>query len=745
MSDKKDEINKKNEQDWSKVERTLNLVDYVYDKYENVPVTDEMLDDLYNFAMMKSRAGKADRDDVDLVDADDVDLFVSLDLETESPTTLVPSSTPVLRSIAPTHADLLPPHKKFRDSYSHKDSSKEHIEIGMGVEIAARDVIKTVAEEEESVGSHLPRVILFDVIPAIIPVIPEVPAEVPIVLDDRLVTPEDSLPPAPELPLVSPFLCSDDSKPDSESEPADQRPERHESLSIHDDMLTKWRDRDTSRLSSPLGSSSLDIFAPSSAHCPCCPHSGFIDGQRFLSDPGTLAWRSIPRCLSDCHSSPDFTSDSSSSGSSLDSSSYTSSGSPSDSSLDTPSVHSSRCDASSQTHSGPSTRVASSRLVYPLVMTLRYSEAFSRWRSVPFSTPYPSMTSESSLYSFFERSLDLSSLSAGPSCKRCRSPTTLVPSSTPVLRSIAPTHADLLPPHKKFRDSYLHEDSSKEHIEIGMGVKIAARDVIKTVAEEEVKSSARGTVEVEVDPRVGPVFDEDVPDHVTADRAIVVTYELFRDLVQRFHDHTKEIPVHQIQVIETAQRQLKAGQLMASGERAGLTDRIRRLGRENLKVQALLCIKRDRVGILCHHMALSQEEFRQIRRVHDDARRRLKRLKSFVERQLISQQVAEALANYEVTCSANALEAKSQSQNGNDGENENGNRNHGDGGNKGSRNLNENGRGAMPVARVCTYQDFVKCQPLNFKGTEEVVGLTRWFEKMETVFHISNCPEVYQV
>ncbi|GKE17919.1 reverse transcriptase domain-containing protein, partial [Tanacetum coccineum] len=26
-----------------------------------------------------------------------------------------------------------------------------------------------------------------------------------------------------------------------------------------------------------------------------------------------------------------------------------------------------------------------------------------------------------------------------------------------------------------------------------------------------------------------------------------------------------------------------------------------------------------------------------------------------------------------------------------------------------------------------------------------VVGLTRWFEKMETVFHISNCPEKYQV
>ncbi|GJX21029.1 putative reverse transcriptase domain-containing protein [Tanacetum coccineum] len=51
----------------------------------------------------------------------------------------------------------------------------------------------------------------------------------------------------------------------------------------------------------------------------------------------------------------------------------------------------------------------------------------------------------------------------------------------------------------------------------------------------------------------------------------------------------------------------------------------------------------------------------------------------------------------------------------------------------------------MPVARVCTFQDFLKCQSLNFNGTEGVVGLTRWFDKMETVFHISNCPQKYQV
>ncbi|GJS74932.1 hypothetical protein Tco_0724813 [Tanacetum coccineum] len=49
------------------------------------------------------------------------------------------------------------------------------------------------------------------------------------------------------------------------------------------------------------------------------------------------------------------------------------------------------------------------------------------------------------------------------------------------------------------------------------------------------------------------------------------------------------------------------------------------------------------------------------------------------------------------------------------------------------------GRRTEHAARECTYNDFLKCQPLNFKGTEGVVGLTQWFEKMEYVFHISNC------
>ncbi|GKD44495.1 hypothetical protein Tco_1269140, partial [Tanacetum coccineum] len=48
-------------------------------------------------------------------------------------------------------------------------------------------------------------------------------------------------------------------------------------------------------------------------------------------------------------------------------------------------------------------------------------------------------------------------------------------------------------------------------------------------------------------------------------------------------------------------------------------------------------------------------------------------------------------------------------------------------------------RRPVQPTRVCSYTDFMKCQPLNFKGTEGVVGLSQWLKKMESVFHISDC------
>ncbi|GKC64936.1 hypothetical protein Tco_1097534 [Tanacetum coccineum] len=85
--------------------------------------------------------------------------------------------------------------------------------------------------------------------------------------------------------------------------------------------------------------------------------------------------------------------------------------------------------------------------------------------------------------------------------------------------------------------------------------------------------------------------------------------------------------------------------------------------------------------------------------------------------ELINRHVKEALAAHEATRAANALEAENQSQNGSDDDN----------GNSGNGNPNKNGRGDRPIARECTYQDFMKCQPLNFNA------LTWWNSHKRTI------------
>ncbi|GKC57392.1 hypothetical protein Tco_1084990, partial [Tanacetum coccineum] len=212
----------------------------------------------------------------------------------------------------------------------------------------------------ESVGSHAPRVILFGAVPAIIPVIPEVP----IVLADPIVAPEEGT-----ISVISPTRVLDlvnySSSYDSD---------------LSEDSLPPIPD---SPLVSPSGSSSHDTLTPSSEY----------PLAHVIAPPGIRRRRAIlirPR-------------------------------------EDIPIGRLYR------THPGGPCRALN---------------AGSR-RFAPLSTPYPPTTSESSLGLYFERSLDSSLLSSGPSRKRCRSLTTSVPSPTHDSRSIAPTPADLLPPRKR--------------------------------------------------------------------------------------------------------------------------------------------------------------------------------------------------------------------------------------------------------------------------------------------------------
>nr|GEW18511.1 reverse transcriptase domain-containing protein [Tanacetum cinerariifolium] len=79
---------------------------------------------------------------------------------------------------------------------------------------------------------------------------------------------------------------------------------------------------------------------------------------------------------------------------------------------------------------------------------------------------------------------------------------------------------------------------------------IDARVVVETVVRDKVETNVRGPVEVRVDRVTHLVITYDIPEPAQEEGAIEVTYETLGDLVQRFHDHTVEIPVHRVQAIE---------------------------------------------------------------------------------------------------------------------------------------------------------------------------------------------------
>ncbi|GJR62480.1 hypothetical protein Tco_1504642 [Tanacetum coccineum] len=193
---------------------------------------------------------------------------------------------------------------------------------------------------EESVGSHAPRVILFGAIPVIIPVIhevPIVPAD-PIVASEEgtilVVSParvldlvdyspssnsnpsEDSLPSAPDLPLVLPFLCSDDTKADDESEPAEKRP-----VSSSHDTLAPLSEFPLSPVIAPHGIHRrlATLVRPDKAILFGRPYLTHLNGPRKLLTTRKrvrpipvrrLAWRRVSHHSSDRHSSPDSSSSS---------------------------------------------------------------------------------------------------------------------------------------------------------------------------------------------------------------------------------------------------------------------------------------------------------------------------------------------------------------------------------------------------------------------------------------------------
>nr|GEV26194.1 reverse transcriptase domain-containing protein [Tanacetum cinerariifolium]GEV27697.1 reverse transcriptase domain-containing protein [Tanacetum cinerariifolium] len=305
----------------------------------------------------------------------------------------------------------------------------------------------------------------------------------------------------------------------------------------------------------------------------------------------------------------------------------------------------------------------------PLARTLWCGEAYLRWRYASQSTMYPPMTSESLAGdSSFE-------LSAGPSRKRCRSPTATMISSIHATRTLFPFRVDLLP---------LASDRDVEAgIDAGNGMEVDVEVDVKDEVEDEVDYNDRGTIEVGVDMVVG--FD-------------IYDGMLMPDVVEHLE-----------------QRESEARSLIP------LLEQVMSLERSNMRLQGIMMMERAR------------DDRMRSRRLETFANMTITRSGMTPEatKELINRRVEKTLATYEATHAATALEAENQSQNGSDSDN----RNEGNG-NGGNGNKNENDKGARLVARECTIIRIEVAFAMSWKEVmklmAEVYYLRNEIQKMES-------------
>nr|GEU50462.1 reverse transcriptase domain-containing protein [Tanacetum cinerariifolium] len=449
----------------------------------------------------------------------------------------------------------------------------------------------------KSVGSSFLRVILIGSISVEVLVAPEVGAAVVASLIGVLefdthssseADPSESSPPPVSIaPMVSPFLCLDDSESNTKI------PKRHVSPTTSTPEIH----------TAPIFPAPSAIVAPSS---------------EFSLARVVLTTRKLVRPLPShrlalrytSHHLDRFTSGSSSSHSS------------SDHSL---SGHSSS-DHSLSEHTPPDTTDADSSTTQRFVhlmpsRTPQCSKAYLRWRSSPLST--------------------------------------IVTSSIHSTRALVPSRADLLPPHKRFRDSISPKDNVEDDINTDVLEDIEADATpVKVAVYRDVKAEIDVCIGMEVDVRTD--VENEVKDEVeSSDRG---TIEIGVDMDARIDILNCMLMPEAVECLEQVE---EVDSYRREKERAGLSDRTRSLERENLKVQALLIIERDRVDSLCRHMALSLEEFRQ------------------------------------KTIAKNGSDDNNGNRrNGND-RNRNGKNRIGKDGNVGNGNPNENNRDARPVVREC--------------------------------------------
>nr|GEX80393.1 hypothetical protein [Tanacetum cinerariifolium] len=223
--------------------------------------------------------------------------------------------------------------------------------------------------------------------------------------------------------------------------------------------------------------------------------------------------------------------------------------------------------------------------------------------------------------------------SVGPSRKRCGSPAAT-----------------------RFRDSISPEDSVEEQVDANELADIKADAMtVEAAVDIDVKAGVDAAIGMEVN--VGIDIEDEVEDEVeSSDRG---TMKVGVDVVAGI-----DIPEEDI---ETGQRELEARSLISGRQRASLLEQVVSLERSNTRLRGTIMMERARADRFRRRMRFMKSE---LRKIHSMTITRFGMTPEAIK-ELFNRRVDEALAAYEATRAANALEAKNRSQNGNEDDNRN--------------------------------------------------------------------------
>ncbi|GKF04716.1 hypothetical protein Tco_0035384 [Tanacetum coccineum] len=185
---------------------------------------------------------------------------------------------------------------------------------------------------------------------------------------------------------------------------------------------------------------------------------------------------------------------------------------------------------------------------------------------------------------------DLPSTSARPSRKRRRSPTTSVPTLSPVFGALSPVRANLIPSPKRVKDSGYLVDVEVDPREISL-----RDDAIPRVSDK-------------------PHLEQDIDPEIQAEIVECIAYA--NALRDRWIDARVVVEAVDQDETETGVRREQGHKIVrVESTVIALTERIAELERDNMRLRGTVSVESQRVDRLQRGMSRMQRELRQIRRL----------------------------------------------------------------------------------------------------------------------------------